>query len=60
MVLGALVAAHITLAQIFYLVAIIATGLWLFGSLAKREEAYWSGALPIALLFIALGLLFSI
>lgn len=56
---GAIVSPHITLAQVFYLVAIITAGLWLFGSLAKREEPYWSGALPVVLVFLGLGLLFS-
>lgn len=56
---GAIVSPHVTLAQVFFLVAIVAAALWLFGAWTRREEPYWAGALPVVLVFIGLGLLFS-
>jgi hypothetical protein len=60
MLLAHIVSANITLAQIFYLVAIIIAGLWVFSIVSKREEPYWPLALPLVLVFVALGLFFSI
>jgi hypothetical protein len=58
--LSTIVSAHPTLAQVFYLVALIVAGLWVFGVLGKRTEPYWPVALPLTLFFIALGLFFTL
>jgi hypothetical protein len=60
MLLAHIVSPNITLAQIFYLVALIIAGLWVFSIVGKRSEPYWPLALPLCLFFIALGLFFSL
>jgi hypothetical protein len=55
-----IVSAHPTLAQIFYLVALIIAGLWVFQLLTKRTEPWWPTAPALISFFIALGLFFTI